>query len=110
MDENKTKAKIIAVAGKGGVGKTSLCSAIVRHLVDAHPGKRILAIVEHCGDLNVVRRVQITAVDLGDHRVVFYDNRLNHSFPSFVKHTEIDVPTPFSESICISPPLDASTE
>ena len=44
MEENKTKAKIIAVAGKGGVGKTSLCSAIVRHLVDAHPGKRILAI------------------------------------------------------------------
>ena len=44
MDENKSKAKIIAVAGKGGVGKTSLCSAIVRHLVDAYPGKRILAI------------------------------------------------------------------
>ena len=28
MEENKTKAKIIAVAGKGGVGKTSLCSAL----------------------------------------------------------------------------------
>ena len=28
MEENKTKAKIIA--GKGGVGKTSLCSASVR--------------------------------------------------------------------------------
>ena len=35
MEENKTKAKIIAVAGKGGVGKTSLCSAIVRELVEA---------------------------------------------------------------------------
>ena len=44
MEETKTKAKILAVAGKGGVGKTSLCSAIVRLLVDAHPGKRILAI------------------------------------------------------------------
>lgn len=44
MDESKTTAKIIAVAGKGGVGKTSLCSAIVRVLVDAYPGKRILAI------------------------------------------------------------------
>ena len=44
MEENKTKAKIIAVAGKGGVGKTSLCSAIVRELVEAFPGKRILAI------------------------------------------------------------------
>ena len=41
MEENKTKAKIIAVAGKGGVGKTSLCSAIVRELVEAFPGKRI---------------------------------------------------------------------
>ncbi len=44
MEEKKTKAKILAVAGKGGVGKTSLCSAIVRQLVDAYPGKRILAI------------------------------------------------------------------
>ena len=44
MEEKKTKAKIIAVAGKGGVGKTSLCSAIVRQLVEACPGKRILAI------------------------------------------------------------------
>ncbi len=44
MEENKMKARIIAVAGKGGVGKTSLCSAIVRELVEAFPGKRILAI------------------------------------------------------------------
>ena len=44
MEEKKTKAKIIAVAGKGGVGKTSLCSAIVRQLVETYPGKRILAI------------------------------------------------------------------
>ena len=45
MEEKQThKAKIIAVAGKGGVGKTSLCSAIVRVLVEAHPGARILAI------------------------------------------------------------------
>ncbi|MBS1402872.1 MAG: AAA family ATPase [Oscillospiraceae bacterium] len=45
MEEKQAhKAKIIAVAGKGGVGKTSLCSAIVRVLVEAHPGARILAI------------------------------------------------------------------
>ena len=45
LEEKQThKAKIIAVAGKGGVGKTSLCSAIVRVLVEAHPGARILAI------------------------------------------------------------------
>lgn len=38
------KATIIAVAGKGGVGKTSLAANIVRNLVEAYPDKRILAI------------------------------------------------------------------
>ena len=42
MEENKTKAKIIAVAGKGGVGKTSLCSAIVRELVEALDRKSVV--------------------------------------------------------------------
>ena len=36
--------KIIAVSGKGGVGKTSLSAAIVRILVKEYPNKRILAI------------------------------------------------------------------
>ena len=36
--------KIIAVAGKGGVGKTSISSAFVRLLTEAYPDKRILAI------------------------------------------------------------------
>ena len=36
--------KIIAVTGKGGVGKTSLSAAIVRLLVEQYPDKRILAI------------------------------------------------------------------
>ena len=36
--------KIIAVAGKGGVGKTSLSAAFVRLLAEAYPLKRILAI------------------------------------------------------------------
>ena len=40
--ENKTK--IIAVAGKGGVGKTSLAGAIVKELVRKYPDKKILAI------------------------------------------------------------------
>ena len=35
---------IIAVAGKGGVGKTSIAAAIVAHLMRAHPESRILAI------------------------------------------------------------------
>ena len=38
------KAKIITVAGKGGVGKTSICACIVRSLVEAYPDKKILAI------------------------------------------------------------------
>lgn len=39
-----SNAKIIAVAGKGGVGKTSISAAIVKLLVQAHPDKKILAI------------------------------------------------------------------
>lgn len=38
------KAKIIAVAGKGGVGKTSIAATMVRLLAERYPGKRILAI------------------------------------------------------------------
>lgn len=36
--------RILAVAGKGGVGKTSISSAFVRLLTEAYPDKRILAI------------------------------------------------------------------
>lgn len=36
--------KIIAVAGKGGVGKTSISSAFVRLLTETYPDARILAI------------------------------------------------------------------
>lgn len=38
------EAKILAVSGKGGVGKTSVSAAIVRLLTEAYPDKRILAI------------------------------------------------------------------
>lgn len=41
MDRQTT---IIAVAGKGGVGKTALSAAFVRLLTEAYPDKRILAI------------------------------------------------------------------
>ena len=37
-------AKILAVAGKGGVGKTTVSAAMVRLLTGAYPGKRILAV------------------------------------------------------------------
>lgn len=42
MEERKPK--ILAVAGKGGVGKTSIAATMVRLLVEAHPDKKILAI------------------------------------------------------------------
>lgn len=38
------KPTILAVAGKGGVGKTSLSANLVRLLVEAYPDKKILAI------------------------------------------------------------------
>ena len=38
------KAKIITVAGKGGVGKTTISAAIVRLLAEKYPDKKILAI------------------------------------------------------------------
>ncbi len=40
----RNSAKILAVAGKGGVGKTSLSAVMVKLLVKAFPDKRILAI------------------------------------------------------------------
>lgn len=40
----KEQTKIIAVAGKGGVGKTSIAAVIVKLLVNKYPNKRILAI------------------------------------------------------------------
>ncbi len=42
--ENTNKTKMIAVAGKGGVGKTSLAAAMVKILVNTYPDKKILAI------------------------------------------------------------------
>ncbi len=41
MDSNAT---IIALSGKGGVGKTSISAAIVKLLCEAYPDKKILAI------------------------------------------------------------------
>ena len=43
MDETRD-TKILTVAGKGGVGKTSISSAMVRILTEEYPDARILAI------------------------------------------------------------------
>ena len=37
-------AKVIAVTGKGGVGKTSLAAGMVRRLTQRYPDAKILAI------------------------------------------------------------------
>ncbi len=44
IESTVKNAKIIAVAGKGGVGKTSLAAVIVKLLVQAYPDKKVLAI------------------------------------------------------------------
>ena len=41
---NEAGTKILAVAGKGGVGKTSIAAVMVRQLVKRYPDKKILAI------------------------------------------------------------------
>ena len=73
--------KIIAVAGKGGVGKTSISAAFVRLLTDAYPEARILAIdadpavglstalgVEVKQTLDDIRKGIVRSVEMGAQR------------------------------------------
>lgn len=75
------KATIIAVAGKGGVGKTSLSATIVRCLVEKYPDKKILAIdadpavglstalgIDIKMTIDDIRKEIIASVDEGDTR------------------------------------------
>ena len=75
------KATILAVAGKGGVGKTSLSATIVRCLVDKYPDKKILAIdadpavglstalgIDVKMTIDDIRKEIIASVDEGDTR------------------------------------------
>lgn len=77
MEEKE--AKIIAVAGKGGVGKTSLAGVIVKLLVEANPDKKILAIdadpavglstalgIEVTTTIDDIRKEVVTIVENGD--------------------------------------------
>jgi CO dehydrogenase maturation factor len=70
--------KILAVAGKGGVGKTSISSAFVRLIAEAHKDARILAIdadpaiglstalgVEPKETLDDIRKKIVTSVESG---------------------------------------------
>ena len=75
------KATILAVAGKGGVGKTSLSATIVRSLVEKYPDKKILAIdadpavglstalgIDVKITIDDIRKEIIASVDEGDTR------------------------------------------
>lgn len=77
MEQRKTN--ILAVAGKGGVGKTSIAATLVRILVEAYPDKRILAIdadpavglstalgIEVETTIDDIRRAVVAAAEDGD--------------------------------------------
>lgn len=78
-----SKSTIIAVAGKGGVGKTSLSATIVRCLTEKYPDKKILAIdadpavglstalgIDVKMTIDDIRKEIIASVDEGDTRAV----------------------------------------
>lgn len=75
------KTTILAVAGKGGVGKTSISANIVRCLVERYPDKRILAIdadpavglatalgIDVGITIDDIRKEIVNSVDAGDTR------------------------------------------
>ncbi|MCH5251164.1 MAG: AAA family ATPase, partial [Lachnospiraceae bacterium] len=73
--------KIIAVAGKGGVGKTSIAAVMVKVLAQRHPDKKILAIdadpavglstalgIEVTMTIDDIRKKVVASVEDGDTR------------------------------------------
>ncbi len=74
---------IIALTGKGGVGKTSLAAVIVKLLTEAYPGRKILAIdadpavglatalgIEVSMTIDDIRKTVISTVENGDTKSV----------------------------------------
>lgn len=79
VEMKQEKTKILAVAGKGGVGKTSIAATLVRILVEAYPEKRVLAIdadpavglstalgIEVQSTVDDIRREVVAAAEDGD--------------------------------------------
>ena len=77
------QTKIIAVAGKGGVGKTSVAAVIVKELVERYPDKKILAIdadpaiglstaldIEVTKTIDDIRKEAVAATEQGKNAVV----------------------------------------
>ena len=80
-DKEKHDTKILAVAGKGGVGKTSIAASIVRLLAENHSDSRILAIdadpavglstalgIEVETTIDDIRKAVVAAAEKGDTR------------------------------------------
>ena len=81
IQDTQKNTKVIAVAGKGGVGKTSLAAAMVKVLAARYPDRRILAIdadpavglatalgVEVHGTIDAIRKAVVATVEEGDTR------------------------------------------
>ncbi len=94
------KTSIIAVAGKGGVGKTSIAACIVRLLVDNYPDKKILAIdadpavglstalgIEYDKTIDDVRKEAIAASEQGKNAVVEVLGNASYSIEEAMVHS-----------------------
>lgn len=78
MGGSSKKPVILAVVGKGGVGKTSISAAMIRLLIERHPDKKILAIdadpaiglatalgVEVASTVDDIRKAFVNAAEAG---------------------------------------------
>lgn len=82
MEKSSKKPVVIAMVGKGGVGKTSISAAIARLLMESYPNKKILAIdadpaiglatalgVEVVSTVDDIRKAFVETVEGGEPKV-----------------------------------------
>jgi CO dehydrogenase maturation factor len=72
--------KIVAVAGKGGTGKTTICGMIVKHLANTEKGHILAVDADPNSNLNEVLGVK-APVTLGDIREIVVKNSSSGSLP-----------------------------